>query len=200
MNSAPLQWNAIARSVTARAAAGPGSHLDLRDQARLFAVLNAAMADGHIGSFATKYLDPDTRLFWRPVTAIREAHHDGNPAATADADWTPPRTTPPIPDHDSAHAVEGGAAAAVLTAYFGRTDFAACSVSEPATDNRCVDSTKTGHALIRHYSSFTQAANENALSRIYVGFHFRKAAMDGNWHGQLIGAHVVATSMRPLHR
>jgi hypothetical protein len=145
------------------------------------------MADGYIGSFATEYVDPETRLFWHPVTAIREAGHDGNPATTADPGWTPLRTTPPIPDYDSAHAAEGGAAAAVLTAYFGHRHFFACSVSEPATDNRCVDATNSGPALIRRYWSFAQTAHENALSRIYVGYHFRKAAMDGNRHGRLIG-------------
>ena len=194
VNSAPLQWNAIARSVTA----DRGAWLGLWGHARLFAVLNAAMADGYIGSFNTKYLDPDTRLFWRPVTAIQLGNSDGNSATKGDPGWKPLRVTPPIPDYDSAHATEGGAAAAVLTAYFGNARFAACSVSEPATNNSCVNTGSTGPKLIRHYWSFIQAANENALSRIYVGFHFRKAAMDGNRHGLLIGAHAVATKMRPL--
>jgi hypothetical protein len=35
------------------------------------------------------------------------------------------------------------------------------------------------------------------VSRIYVGFHFRKAAMDGVRHGQLIGAHAARTTFRP---
>lgn len=196
VNSSPLQWNAIARSVTAQR----GSHLGLWATARLFALLNSAMADGYIGSFHTKYLDPDTKLFWRPVTAIRLANNDGNPLTRADAGWTPLRTTPPIPDYDSAHATEGGAAAAVLTAQFGRVSFSACSISEPATNNSCVNSGNTAPRLIRHYRSFADAANENALSRIYVGFHFRKAAVDGTRHGEQIGAHAVATTMRRLHR
>ena len=194
VNSAPLQWNAIARSVTA----DRGTWMGLWGHARLFAVLNAAMADGYIGSFNTKYLDPETKLFWRPVTAIQLGNSDGNPATKGDPRWKPLRVTPPIPDYDSAHATEGGAAAAVLTAYFGHARFAACSVSEPATNNSCVSPVGTGRKLIRHYSSFLQAANENALSRIYVGYHFRKAAMDGDRHGLLIGAHAVATKMRPL--
>ncbi len=165
----------------------------------LFAVLNAAMADGYIGSFFTKYLDPETKLFWRPVTAIREADHDGNRPPTATPDWKPLRDHPADPGLrlGACHRGRRGRRRAdgVLRQ---RTRFAACSVSEPATNNSCVDPGNTGPKLIRHYWSFTQAANENALSRIYVGFHFRKAAMDGNRHGLLIGAHAVATKMRPL--
>ena len=194
VNSAPLQWNAIARSV----ATSKGPNMGLWQHARLFAMLNAALADGYIGSFATKYLDPDTKLFWRPVTAIREGNADGNRATTGDPGWTPLRTTPPIPDYDSAHATEGGAAAAVLAAFFGNhTRFSACSISEPAADNTCIDPNNGAPKLVREYRSFSQAAEENALSRIYVGFHFRKAAMDGLRHGRLIGAHAALTAFRP---
>ena len=77
-------------------------------------MLNAALADGYIGSFETKYL----YNYWRPVTAIREAGTDGNPNTAADPTWTPLVPTPPVPDHDSAHAVEGGAAAEVLRRFF----------------------------------------------------------------------------------
>ena len=133
--------------------------MGLWQHARLFAMLNAVMADGYIGSFATKYLDPDTKLFWRPVTAIREGKADGNPSTTGDPSWTPLRTTPPIPDYDSAHATEGGAAAAVLAAFFGdHTRFSACSISEPAADNSCIDPTNGAPKLVREFRSFSQAA------------------------------------------
>ena len=51
----------------------------------------------------------------RHACAWGEADGDGNPRTTGDPGWTPLETTPPIPDHDSAHAVQGGAAAAVNT-------------------------------------------------------------------------------------
>ncbi|HEY6695881.1 MAG TPA: vanadium-dependent haloperoxidase, partial [Solirubrobacteraceae bacterium] len=109
VESAPLQWNRIARSVAA------SSRLDPWAQARLFGLLNMALADGYVGSFDTKYL----YNFWRPVTAIQEADTDGNPNTSADPTWTPLVPTPPIPDYDSAHSVEGGAAAQVLRQFFG---------------------------------------------------------------------------------
>jgi hypothetical protein len=94
---------------------GRQNGLDLCQSARLFGLLDMALADGYIDSFDTKY----TYAFWRPITAMRTADSDGNPRTSADPTWTPLRPTPPIPDYDSAHSVEGGAAAAVLRGYFG---------------------------------------------------------------------------------
>ena len=65
VESSPLQWNRIARTVSADA------RLDLWEQARLFGLLNMALADGYIGSFETKY----HYNYWRPVTAIQTAEH-----------------------------------------------------------------------------------------------------------------------------
>ena len=54
--------------------------------------------------------------------------------------------------------------------------------------------------MYRHYRSFSQAAEENRLSRIYVGFHFRKATREGNEHGRKIGERAVDRFMRPTRR
>ena len=72
--------------------------------------------------------------YWRPVTAIQTADTDGNPNTDADPTWTPLVPTPPIPDHDSAHSVEGGAAAQVLRRFFGtdQISFETCSLTLPA--------------------------------------------------------------------
>ncbi len=125
VESSPLQWNRIARTVSAR-------H-DQWAQARLFALLNMALADGYVSSFETKY----HYNYWRPVTAIRAADADGNSRTSADPTWTPLVTTPPIPDYDSAHAVQGGAASTVLKRFFG-TDhigFTTCSLTLPAGEH-----------------------------------------------------------------
>jgi hypothetical protein len=63
------------------------------ENARLFGLLNMAMADGYIGSWEIKY----HYNFWRPVTAIRLADTDGNPDTVADPTWTPLQLTYPIP-------------------------------------------------------------------------------------------------------
>ena len=182
--SSPLMWNRIARIAATRA------HLDLWEEARLYALLNVALADGYIGSFETKY----HYLFWRPETAIREAAHDGNPATRADPTWTPFVSTPPVPDYDSAHAVEGAAAARVLGRLLGnRTTVTTCS-------NRFDDARACSGSspAMRTWSSFSQAAAENGVSRILIGFHFRTAVKVGLVHGRRIGDRAVDHVLR-LH-
>jgi hypothetical protein len=159
--------------------------------ARLFGLLNMALADGYIGTFDTKYHDK----FWRPVTAIRLADTDGNPATSADPTWTPLVATPPIPDYDSGHAVEGGAASQVLIRFFGsdRARFTTCSLTLPA-GSTCADATP----VLRHYGSFSQAREENGASRILVGFHFRQGVTEGIQHGRKIANLTVSQYLRPV--
>jgi PAP2 superfamily len=185
VESSPLAWNRMARYVSA------AQKLDLWQNARLFGLLNMALADGYVASWSTKY----HYLFWRPVTAIREAGNDGNPATTGDAAWMSLRPTPPIPDHESAHAVQGGAAAQVMKRVFGRDNltFQACSLSLPA-GSTCND----GVPVWRSFRSFSQAAAENAVSRVYVGYHFRHAAETGLRHGQQIGEWTVDQALQPV--
>jgi hypothetical protein len=185
IESSPLAWNRLARSVSA------SEGLDLWANARLFGLLNLAMADGYIASWNTKY----HYLFWRPVTAIHEADDDGNPDTAADPTWTPLQLTYPLPDYDSAHATEGGAAAEVLEQFFGTDDinFSACSLTLPA-GSRCGEAGE----VLRSYSAFSQAANENAESRIFIGIHFRDAVEKGVQHGRQIGKRTVNLLMKPV--
>ena len=50
----------------------------------------------------------------------------------------------------------------------------------------------------RSYSSFTQAAEENGLSRILIGFHFRKAVREGIEHGRQVGRLAARRFLRPV--
>ena len=186
VESSPLQWNRIARTVSRT------EGLDMWENARLFGLLNMALADGYIGSFETKY----HYNYWRPVTAIQTAETDGNPRTSADPTWTPLVPTPPIPDYDSAHSVEGGAAASVLKRFFGTDEisFATCSLTLPA-GSTCADPSP----VLRSYTSFSQAEEENGFSRILVGFHFRDAVETGIKHGEKIGKRAVNHYLRPVH-
>jgi hypothetical protein len=179
--NSPHQWNRAARDLAA------DHHLDLWESARMFGLLNLALADGYVATFKVKY----DLLFWRPVTAIRLADTDGNDETTADPDWKPLREIPPIPDHDSGHAVEGGAAAAALRGYFGtdRLSFSLCSYT--VAENTCEDDSP----LTRHFTRLSQAAEENAWSRVLIGYHFRHATTVGLDHGTAIGDRVVDHAM-----
>ena len=117
-------------------------------------------------------------------------------ASIPDPTWTPLEQNPPIPEYDSGHAVEGGAAAQVLSRYFhtDKMTFSLCSFTLPAGQT-CSDPSPT----LRHFTSFSQAMEENAVSRIYVGFHFRDAVETGMKHGAKIGTWTVNRLMRPAH-
>ena len=183
--SSPLKWNRIARTVSAQ------QGLDLWDNARLFGLLNVALADGYIAMVSTK----NHYNYWRPVTAIQEGDTDGNPATTGNPTWTPLQPTPADQDYASGHSIEGGAGAEVLKQFFGtdQVSFEDCSASLPA-GSTCSDPSP----ILRSYSSFSQAAAENAYSRILIGFHFRKSVEEGTAYGQDIGKRAANLYFRPV--
>jgi hypothetical protein len=187
--SSPLKWSRIARTVSAERG------LDLWENARLFGLLNMALADGYIAMVDTK----NHYNYWRPVTAIQDGNTDGNPNTTGDESWTPLRGTPADQDYASGHSIEGGAGAEVLKQFFGtdRIRFQDCSATlpMPGEATTCDGSSP----VFRSYSTFTQAANENAYSRILIGFHFRKSVEEGTAYGRRIGKRAVNLYLRPVH-
>lgn len=170
-------WNRIARVVAAPRG------LDLWKQARLFALVNLAMADGFIAGFDTRFF----YNFWRPVTAIRAGDTDGNDLTVGDPHWETFLNTPAIPDYPSTHSVLGGAAAVVLARFFG-TDRIAFTMTSGAPFP----------GLTRSYTSFSQAAQENADSRVYAGIHFRTACRHGVRLGRKIGKFAFRQTLRPI--
>ena len=146
-------WAGTALTFWNRAAASAAlqRHTTLSENARLFALLNVAMADGAISCWDAKYFYE----FWRPITAIRLASTDGNPNTDEQADWTPLIITPPYPEYSSGHASVSGAAQAVLTSYFGN-DLPVEGWSEAF-----------GQATVRSWANFSAAADEANLARIW---------------------------------
>jgi PAP2 superfamily len=184
--SSPLKWNRIARTVSA------DRGLNLWENARLFGLLNLALADGYIAMVDSK----NHYNYWRPITAIRTGDTDDNPDTIGDPTWTPLRPTPPNQDYASGHSIEGGAGAEVLKQFFGtdEIDFQDCSASLPA-GSTCSDASP----IVRSYTSFSQAAAENAYSRILIGYHFRKSVEQGTEYGRKIGRRAANLYLRPLH-
>ena len=76
----------------------------------MFALLDVSLADATIAFYDAKY----AYRFWRPITAIRLADTDGNPATTADPAWTPLANTPADPSYPGAHSVLSATAARIL--------------------------------------------------------------------------------------
>jgi membrane-associated phospholipid phosphatase len=172
-----LGWNRAAR-ITATT-----HDVKLFATARMFALMNMAIADSYIaGSDSKNYYN-----FWRPYTAIRAAATDGNDATDPDPNWEPAEPTPPVQDYPSTHSIGANAAATMLTHFLGNhTGFSmASSTGVPANS-------------IRSFSGFKQAADENAHSRIVAGIHFRFATDAGQKMGDEIGNWTVKNHLRPL--
>ncbi len=145
--SGPGPW--LRAAIDASEAAGNATI----DNAALFARMNVAIVDATIGIFDAKY----TFDYWRPVTGIRNGDLDGNAATDKDAGWTPYVITPPHPSYLSGHSGVAGAAGAVLADAFG--DETSLCIGW-ASLNRCWD-------------SYTAAADDAAISRLWGGIHWR---------------------------
>jgi hypothetical protein len=130
--------------------------------ARLFAMMSVSTADSLIACWT----DKRHWNFWRPITAIREAATDGNPATTAQADWLPFFPTPPYPDHPSGYNCVTGAMTTAARAFFG-TDRVRISLTSPAT------------MTTRTYSRLSRIVRDTIDARIYLGFHFRTPDAQG---------------------
>ena len=169
-----VQFNRIARSEAAI-----DGH-NVVDHARLFALLNVAIADAAIGVFEAKY----TYRFWRPVTAIRRAGEDGNSATEPDVVWSAFLPTPPHPEYPSAHSAIQAAASRVLTAYFGPSHpFETTSRGAPG--------------VTRRFESFDAFAKEGGESGILAGVHFRTSVDHGRTMGERIAEWVLEHCLRP---
>jgi hypothetical protein len=170
----PGHWNQIAHAAIANR--GP----KLVDDARLFALLNIALADACIHSWDCKYV----YNLWRPITAINLADTDGNELTVADPSWTPLLETPPFPEYTSGHSTFSGAAAAVLARVLGRDDIAFTVGSDDLPN------------VTRSYRRFSEAAIESGYSRIFGGIHFLSANLNGLGAGYSIGQLTVDTLLR----
>lgn len=140
-------------------------HNTLAQNARLFGLINVAEGDAGIVAWTAKY----TYNFWRPVTAIRLANTDGNPATVADPTWLPlgapnvpgqPAFTPPFPGYVSGHATFGGAVFTILADFYG-TDNVHFTIGSDELPG-----------VTRSFDSFSAASLENAWSRVWLGVHF----------------------------
>jgi hypothetical protein len=172
---AEMGWNKITRIVSEE------QNLGLLATARLFALVNMATADAYIAGWDSKY----HYRFWRPYTAIR-TEDNGSDNTESDDSWEPSEPTPPVPDYPSTHSALGNAAASVLAHVFGdNTSFTFTSSTGIPSDQA------------RSFTSFSQAANENARSRVLAGIHFRSACNAGQKLGNEVGMWLINHFLKP---
>ena len=163
------EWNQLAQQLAI------AKRLPADRAAWAFALLNMAGSDAFVASWDAKYRYSQ----WRPVTAIRSAGADGNPATTADPAWTPLLPTPPFPDYIAGHTTFAGAAEVVLTAIFG-----------PAPGTLTLTSAAVP-GVVHSYASFRQVAAEVVDARVWAGIHWRTSATAGRHVGGKVGIYAL---------
>ncbi|WUR62060.1 carbohydrate binding domain-containing protein [Micromonospora chokoriensis] len=153
-------------------------NLGILANARLFGLVALALADAAIAAWDAKYLTGID--LWRPESAI------GNGWKPLSQDTNGVSFSPAFPAYVSGHATFAGAWSAVMKRFFG-------------TDAIAFDATTDDpHAqgVVRRMTGFDHAAEENALSRIYLGVHYRFDADAGLATGRSVGAYVYANLLR----
>lgn len=193
----PGQWMQIARNIAGT------RNADLLDNARLMALLSLASADAGIAAWDMKY-DPANNL-WRPIHAIRFASvtdpndPNYNAGITVDPTWMPVIPTSNHPEYVSGHSTFSGAAAELLTLYFGgNVTFTTTGDDALFLDanGNIVDSSVPGAMReSRTYTSFWDAAREAGQSRIYGGLHYQFSNQSGQIAGKNVGAWVYSNAL-----
>jgi hypothetical protein len=143
------------------------------------ALLNMAVNDALVVSFATKY----THVLWRPVTAIRAGDSDRNPKTEGDPSFTPLITTPCFPAYPSNHASGTNSGLEVLRRIYG------------AAGHSLLLSNPVG-LLSPPYSSLKQISDDVDDARVYGGIHFRFDQEAGGRLGREVATYVYKHNLR----
>jgi hypothetical protein len=172
----PQSFDPIVRQL----ADAPGRTLS--QNARLFALVEMAVADSYIAVFEAKY----SYNFWRPITAVRNGDIDGNEATVRDPGWEPLVDTPLHPEYPCAHCINSGAARSVLEAEFG---------SGP---NPLTMTSPTAPGAVHNWPNIEAYATEVSVARIYGGLHYRNSTTVGKAMGKKIGELACQNFLKPV--
>lgn len=144
-------------------------HADFARSAKTYAWVSVALFDGFISCWQEKYEDNTVR----PETVIQQKISYA---------WKPLLQCPPFPDYPSGHSVISAAASVILEKMVG-------------SHFSYTDSVEKIYGLKpRNFQSFSQAAHEAMISRLYGGIHERKACIDGFKEGTAVGELVLRRS------
>jgi hypothetical protein len=205
MGTPPRLYNQIAREIASQ------EENAVHQNARLFALLNIAMADAATSAWESKY----TYVYWRPILGIRNAgdggpgDSDGNPDTVADPTWAPlgasrsnpfpgeTNFTPPFPAYTSGHATIGAAAFKTLANFYQTDDIEFEFISEELNGMTLDQFGDTRPLIPRSFDSLSQAAAENAASRIFNGVHWRFDGIEGMRAGNGVANFIFNNWLRP---
>ena len=160
--------------------------LSLADSARFFAQVYVTVADSLITAWNSKYY----YNFWRPITAIRAADTDDNPATDPDPTWLPLIATPCHPEYPAAHGAGTGGLAHALEQFFGtkKLEIVLTSTSVPGA---------VPYAY-HHFTSTQDIVKEVIDARIYGGMHYRTSGVHGTVIGNKVAHYVAKHYFQPI--
>ncbi len=162
MFTPPGHWLAITTQVI------DNEHPPIEKVMETYLKMGFALCDAMIATWYSKYI----YNLERPETFIQ--HY-------IDKSWRPYSPSPSFPSYPSGHACMGAAASEVLTSLYGSA-YHMTDCSHMDLENVVLKP--------REFKSFEQMAKENALSRIFLGVHWRMDAEEGYRIGTLIGKEV----------
>ncbi len=174
-------WNNIASDVARQ------RNLSLIRAARLLAFLNMSIHDGLQTTQASKFVYG----LWRPVTAIRQADTDLNPATDLDSTWLPLITTPPYPSYAGNMAGIGASAARALQLAFGTDRVPVTAVWRQSGGLPDV---------VHRFGGFWEVAEQQSMARIWGGIHYRFDQEAGQKIGKAAAEFVYSLHMQPRSR
>jgi len=154
--------------------------LDIVDSARMFAAVDTSIADGAITVWHGKL----QYMWWRPITAIRNAASDGNDLTVGSETWTPFIATPPYPDWPSGLCSVVGAVSTTLTRLNG----------DGTLD---LNVTSAAAAETRHFATKAEMAVEAVNARVWSGIHFRTADVTSIGIGSSVADWVLDHYFQP---
>ena len=201
----PRLYNQIARTIAIDRCNA------VHENARLFALINLAMADGGISAWDSKY----TYDYWRPIRGIREAATDGNDDTEADTEWVAlggsrsnpfmlegggleGNFSPPFPAYTSGHATFGAAMFKILANFYQTDDIAFTFMSDEWNGTTLDQFGRVRPLLTRSYTSLSHGAAENAASRVFNGVHWRFDGSEGVRAGNAIADYTFNNLLRPM--
>jgi hypothetical protein len=199
----PGHWNLFAQYVSRRDRPHDAEHaIDL--DVKLFFALTNAIFDAGIYAWDAKCVFDSAR----PITAVRWLFRGHTIEAWAGpflgtreidgAAWTPYQQptfpTPPFPEYASGHSSFSAAGAEILRQFTGRDAFGA-SVTIPAGSSKVEPGAVPARDLALSWATFSQAADQAAISRRYGGIHFQQGDLDARATGRLVARQAWAKAL-----